>query len=239
MFPSSRHKGLTLIEILVVIAIFSILATMLFTVFRGGLDAWRKMEVHLDIYQNARTALEQMSHEISSALIDQRSSDTAKWAPFYGNYERAAKIEADSDRDEIFFVAPLENAGDTDLCEVGYWLRKKDNMLMRHFRNFKAPEDLPVKYDFTDADSKDVESEFVPNIKDLQFKYYYRASAGVGPAATADRWDSTKNNLSNYDANGNEKNPDGLPEAVEIALTVQSRDGKENKTFTTLVAIGK
>lgn len=229
-------RGLTLVEILVVIAIFSILATMLFTVFRGGIDAWRKMETHLDMYQNARAALEQMSREISSALLDQTSSDDTKWASFYGKDEKGTKIETDSAKDEIFFVTPVENVGDMDLCEIGYWLKKKDNgnVLMRHFQNFDAPEDLPIKYLFTDADSED---EFIANVKDLQFKYYYRSSSGAAPTATTDSWDSTENNVTNYDLKGVDKNPDGLPEAVEITLTVQSKDGKESRSFTTLVKV--
>lgn len=105
---------------------------------------------------------------------------------------------------------------------------------MRHFQKFDAPEDLPIKYDFTDSDSED---EFVANVKDLQFKYYYRSTSGVAPTATADSWDSTKNNVTNYDAKGNDRNPDGLPEAVEITLIMQSKDAKESKTFTTVMKI--
>ncbi len=236
-----RHRpGLTLVEILVVMAIFSILATMLFTVFRGGIDAWRKMETHLDVYQNARIALEQMTQEISQAFLDQSSSDITKWASFYGNDEGGARIKTNSAKDEVFFVAPVENAGDMDLCEIGYWLDGKgtadtsDDVLMRHFQKFDSPDDLPIRYDFTNADSDDA---LAANVKNLQFRYYYRSAAFAAPTAIANSWNATQNLLTNYDAQGSEKNPDGLPNAVEITLTMQTKDGIETKTFTTLVAI--
>lgn len=236
-----RKDGLTLVEVIVVVAIFSIFSGMLFTVFKSSLDSWRRAENLLDIYQGARLALGQISGEISSALLDQTSATTARWASFYGNDESGTRIKANSAKDEIFFVAPVENAGNMDLCEIGYWLRSTDNMLMRHYQKFDTSDDLPITYDFNNCDT---DQQLAANVTDLQFKYYYRAAAGALPnTPTANgSWNSTQNVLTNYDAKGNEKNPDGLPEAVEITLVVRESKpidpaNPKTRTFTTLVAI--
>lgn len=243
ILQSTRRKdGLTLIEVMVVVAIFSIFSGMLFTVFKSSLDSWRRTENLLDIYQNARPVLEQISAEISSALLDQTSVTTARWASFYGNDETGTRIKTNSAKDEIFFVAPVENAGDMDLCEIGYWLRSTDNMLMRHYQKFDTADDLPITYDFTTFDS---DEQLAAHITDLQFRYYYRAAAGALPnTITANgSWDSTQNLLANnYDAKGNEKNPDGLPNAVEITIVVEESNpinpaSPKTRTFTTLVAL--
>ncbi|KPK39443.1 MAG: hypothetical protein AMJ78_08530 [Omnitrophica WOR_2 bacterium SM23_29] len=228
-----------MIEIVVVIAIFAIFSGMLFTVFKSSLDSWRRAENLLDTYQSARLALEQMSGQISAALLDQTASDTGRWASFYGNDETGTRIKTNTAKDEIFFVAPVENEGDMDLCEIGYWLRSTDNMLMRHYQKFDSADDLPITYDFTNYDS---DEQLAANITDLQFIYYYRATADGIPDTTTNTWDSTQNLLTNYDAKGDDKNPDGLPEAVGITIVVQESNpinpaSPKTWTFTTLVAI--
>ncbi|MFH1778520.1 MAG: type II secretion system protein, partial [Candidatus Omnitrophota bacterium] len=251
-----RKDGLTLIEVIVVVAIFSIFSGMLFTVFKSSLDSWRRAENLLDIYQNARLVLEQISGEISSALLDQSSSNTSRWAKFYGIDETGTRIKTNSAKDEIFFVAPVENAGDMDLCEIGYWLDGKgtpvtsDDELKKHFKPFNAPPPA-VDFDFDEDITENppaTNNIIAQNITDLQFRYYYRAAAGALPnTITANgSWNSTQNLLANnYDAKGNEgneKNPDGLPNAVEITLIVRETKpidpaNPKTRTFTTLVAI--
>lgn len=260
ILQSTRRKdGLTLIEIVVVIAIFAIFSGMLFTVFKSSLDSWRRAENLLDTYQNARLVLEQMSAEISSALLDQTYNDydpsdplTLKWASFYGNDETGTRIKTNSAKDEIFFVAPVENEGNMDLCEIGYWLDGKgtadtsDDELKKHFKPFNAPPPA-VDFDFDEDATENppaTNNIIAKNITDLQFIYYYRAAAGAVPnTITANgSWNSTSNVLTNYDAKGNLKNPDGLPEAVEITIVVRETKpidpaNPKTRTFTTLVAI--
>lgn len=228
-----------MIEIAVGLAIFSILTTMLFTSFKGGLDLWRRSENLLDAYQSSRAVLAQMSREISSAVIFQSSSNASRRAPFYGIDETGSRIKASSAKDEIFFVAPVENEGDMDLCEIGYWLDSTDNGLKRHFQKFDSADDLPVTYDFT---TQDRNTKVAENATNLQLTYYYRSAAANPPTATTNSWNSTQNVLTNYDAKGNDKNPDGLPDAVGISITVQEGDpinpsSPKTWIFSTIVTV--
>ncbi|MFA5338960.1 MAG: prepilin-type N-terminal cleavage/methylation domain-containing protein [Candidatus Omnitrophota bacterium] len=240
-----NSSGLTLVEILVVAVIFSILVTSLFTVFRGGLDSWRKAETILDMYQNARFALDIMEREISSAYLYQESANTAYWTKFEG-YLSASGLKTGSAGGEIFFVAPIANnpGNKQDLCEVGYWLRN-DNRLMHHFEYFDGSV-VPVAYDFSkkadgSGDTGASDAAIASNVTALTFTYYYRGTAGAAPAATVTSWNSGLDALTgateNYDSGGNKLIPDGLPDAVGISITLQSRDGTQTKTFTDFIRV--
>ncbi len=251
MWRPDRHikrntSGLTLVEILVVAVIFSILVTSIFMVFKGSLDSWRKAETILDMYQNARFALDMMEKEMASAYLWQNSNNTSYRTKFQG-YSATHGFKTNSAGDEIYFVAPIaNNPGLQDLCEVGYWLRDYDNRLMRHFEYFNVPG-APAVYDFTkradgSADTGALDTPIATNVKALSFTYYYRHVAGAAPTATVPSWNSGSDALTgaateNYDSNGNKLIPDGLPDAVSVSLTVQSRDGTQSKTFTDYIRI--
>ncbi len=236
------RAGLTLVEILVVAVIFTILVLALFTVFRGALDSWRKSETLLDMYQNTRFTFELMRKEIPASVLYQGSNNTAYWTKFEGNDSgSAAIIKTNSVGDELFFVAPVAgNPGDQDLCEVGYWLRN-DNCLMRHFEYYDGST-VPVAYDFAVNNAGTTSADVIArNVSAISFVYYYRNAVGAVPSATATSWDSSTDTLTggnqNIDSSGNALIPDGLPEAVEVSLTVQSRDGLQQKTFTDFILI--
>ncbi len=237
------RAGLTLVEILVVSVIFSIVVLSLFTVFRGALDSWRKSETLLDIYQNARFALELMRKEIPSAVLYQKSDNTGYWTKFQGNDKGGTYIiKSGSVADELFLVAPVEdNPGMQDLCEIGYWLRD-DNCLMRHFEYFNGST-VPVVYDFSNNSSGTFSDDIIArNVTDLQFTYYYKSAVGGLPATTASEWNSGLDLLDgspsqNYDDGNNAKVPDGLPNAVAVSITIQSRDGSQKRTFTDFIRV--
>lgn len=246
-YIGSKGSGFTLIEVLITAIIFSIVVASLFTVFKSGLDSWHKAETLLDIYNNARVTLDLLEREVSSAFLYQGGTDTNYWTKLLGTTS-GSRIKTNSTADEIFFVAPIEgNPGKQDLCEVGYWLRN-DNCLMRHYEYFDGSV-MPVVYDFTkkadlSADTGAADSVVARNVTAFQVIYYYRHSAGAAPATDAPvlrTWNSVSNNpggrAENYDSGGNAKNPDGLPDAVSVSMTVTSRDGLQSKTFTDFIII--
>lgn len=63
-------NGVTLVELLVAVALLSLLMVAFYTVFKGGTKAYEKGETRVEIIQNARVAFERMVNEIRQALPD-------------------------------------------------------------------------------------------------------------------------------------------------------------------------
>lgn len=238
-FNEGGKHAFTLVEVIIVMAILTIFITSLFTVFKNSLDSWKKSEARLAIYQNARAILDQMSREIPSVLID-----TAEGIKFRGF---AAGSGKGSSKDEIYFVASLENDGRYDLCTVGYWLDEDDKELMRYYQVDTVGNSLDFDFDNLDSGTIGQRSDQLGlNVMDLQFKFRYRDSGGDWPTTTDADWDSSTDNvpnITNYTATGIEKNPHGLPNGVYIEITVQDPSVEENPedkdlyTFSTIVYI--
>jgi len=143
----SNKKGFTLVEIIITMAILALFMTSLVTVFRNSLNAWKKSEARLAVYQNARLVLEQISREVAYAV-----SDEACGIMFLGLEEGSGK---NSSKDELYFVSPLENSGRWDLCAVGYWLDEEDNELLRYYR--VDTDDDPLELDFDGLSAGEVD----------------------------------------------------------------------------------
>jgi prepilin-type N-terminal cleavage/methylation domain-containing protein len=229
---TTNHKqrttgcGFTLVELIIVMAILAIFITSLFTVFRNSLDAFKKSEARLAVYQNARAILDQMSREIQTAIFDPIRGIQAE------GYEEGSGIKSDSQGDEFFFIGVVENSGDMDMVEIGYWLDNQ-NRIMRHFEVADKDSTPPLDFDFTTGTS----NELGFNVTDLNFKFHYRDSATTWTTTNTATWNSSGDSITNYDAKGNLKNPDGLPNGVEIEITVQDPTQKEQETFSTIVYI--
>ena len=61
-------KGFTLVELLVAVSIFSVIAVALYSTFATGLDAWKRMEQASALNQEARLALQRICLELRNAL---------------------------------------------------------------------------------------------------------------------------------------------------------------------------
>ena len=60
-------KGLTLIEVLLVLALLGVAATALFSFYYSGIRSWRKSVDRIDWQQNARAAMELIDRELRFA----------------------------------------------------------------------------------------------------------------------------------------------------------------------------
>lgn len=67
-FPDSKRAGVTLVELLVAVALLSLIMVAFFTIFKGGTSAWRKGDIRTELVQNGRIALDRMASEIRCAL---------------------------------------------------------------------------------------------------------------------------------------------------------------------------
>ena len=101
-----KNSGLTLVEVLIVLTILSILVLSLYTVFKTGFDAWSRSEARLDVFQNARVILDQISRELPGAFV-------GGGATFEGNYGGD-----DETADDIAFATDFAGS----IYQINYWL---------------------------------------------------------------------------------------------------------------------
>ncbi len=244
-----QPEGFTLLELLVSVALLAFLVLVLAMVFSQGIKALQVGYNRADMYASVRTALDQMMREIPTAICDGTSS-----YPFIGYAaSNSAKLRgADSVGPELYFVGQIAGAGIGNIAEVGYWLRRTSaadmppRELMRFyvvdtvgsnpnpdFELYTAPLFIP---NFQTGTS----DLLAQNVVQLDFLYYYQSTQSANDPAwnTANNWDSRVNNVVNLDADGNDKNPDGLPNAVGVRVSVRDKLQKETpRDFSTFIVL--
>ncbi|MCK4904819.1 prepilin-type N-terminal cleavage/methylation domain-containing protein [bacterium] len=215
---NDNNTGLTLIEVMIVVAILAVISTTLFSVFQSSLFSQRKGTNKAIIYSEARAALDMMSREIEKAFVDERIG------------AECLGLDGTGDLPDTFcFIAPLnpDNTKEVgkyngELCEVGYWLA--GNELKKGWttkkNNFKF-FDIGNKKDFGN------ENALIGSVSNLQFEYFDGQQWTTG--ANAGWWD---------DGAGNPRQD--LPRAIKITLVMQYESEKDeirHDTFITIVNI--
>ncbi len=229
-----RSGGFTLLELLVSVGLLALLVLTLSMIFSNGLKALRIGYQRAEVTASARTALDQMMREIPSAIVDAAGSYA-----FVGyDAANAAKLQgSESTGPELYFTGQVEGAGKGHVAEIGYWLRSRE--LMRFYdtderSGFELYAPGKLRADFTTGSGSDLLSE---NVNAITITYYYH-STDLAAWNTTTNWDSRVNAVVNLDPDGTDKNPDGLPDAVEIRLVVQDRLEKETpQTFVTYIPL--
>lgn len=207
----NHKKGLTLVEVLVVVTILSVLALSVYTVFKSGLDVWSRSEARLDIYQNGRVALDQISRELVGAFSVTGAS------VFQGT------DGSGTSSDVLIF---LTNFGDS-IYRVKYELDAGSNILRRYYIDYAVtfgasytddPETSGTPIDFVSP----TKNAMVSNI---QFQYLPAMPLPTGMndwiGFSMDSWP------------GGEP-ADSLPKTVKIILTLKDANDKDY-VFETIV----
>ncbi|MBU4376859.1 MAG: type II secretion system GspH family protein [Candidatus Omnitrophica bacterium] len=198
-----RNSGITLVETLMAVMILSVLALSLYTVFKSGIDAWTKSESRLEIYQNARAVLDQISRELAGAFVD--GAD----AKLVG----APGVVAD----ELVFVTDFADS----IYKIKYYLMTdaadttKTN-LMRAYIDYSDSDHAGEGYDSINYEPP---VEFVKYTKsamvdDIQFTYLPQITKADVPVFLGDWSDAARVEDIWSD--------DDLPEAVKIVITMKA-----------------
>lgn len=64
-----RRAGFTLIELMVSLSIFCVLAVALYSVFAAGVGAWRRAQASSATYQTTRLVLDEMARDLRGAVL--------------------------------------------------------------------------------------------------------------------------------------------------------------------------
>lgn len=92
-----------MMEIMVALAILSLLVLTLYTVFQNGVEAWSRARQRIEIYQTGRFILDQMSRELAGSV----------------NFMRFDGTEGGSDPDTIVYVTDYD--GSTHIINWGIY----------------------------------------------------------------------------------------------------------------------
>ncbi len=155
------EKGFTLMELLLAMALFSVIAVAIFSAFRCGITTWRKIQQVGSSYKDARLALDMISMELKNSIEmkDFGLRGTAEELEFYSVLDR---------------YRPGTGA-EPVIARIEYFLEPEEG---RRTEVLKRRESLcNVKKDATR------EGEWMGDIKDLTFSY---AGAGTGDEESDD-----------------------------------------------------
>ena len=109
-----RRGGFSLVELLVALAITSLLVVLLTNVVSATLTAWQQGRSRLDTFSSARQLIGRIADEISGAIaIKDRIEFVENSTSLQGANPPAAKTS-----ENIFFVAPYPNSAPGDLCVI-------------------------------------------------------------------------------------------------------------------------
>lgn len=113
-----RKEGFTLVELLLSIAILSIIVGAAYAVFTTGLDVKEKGDARLREAQSARFALSKMTEDLQSAVLVGKA-DTF----LFDGSDGKSEDERDDDSLDFLSFSNDPHPGGTpagDLCEIGY-----------------------------------------------------------------------------------------------------------------------
>jgi general secretion pathway protein J len=158
------HRGFTLLELVLAIAILAMVVGVIFGAFRAGISAWQGGERDIVFHQSMRAVAELVFREINSAypyeITPTLEDDVDSFAAFFGS------------PDSLLFVsrAPLRNGiGGVSLIEL--WVDDENGLVLGEapalFKSFEELNSMDLRND----DQASVISAWVKNIG---FRYFYR-----------------------------------------------------------------
>jgi prepilin-type N-terminal cleavage/methylation domain-containing protein len=211
-----KSPGFTLLEVLIAVAIMSMIVTVIYTSFFTASRNVEQAEAIRDSTDLARTLVAKLSSDISNAYLNPYMNASVVTTIFYGK-----KVQPEtetglnkSNRHDSLSLTPLTNwrrpdSKETDLWEVGYNFKQKPDgsgwVLMRREKR-ELSNDFP-------ALEGGVEYEMTDHVVSLQFRY----NDGF---TWVDEWDS--------------RSRQKLPSIVEITLLLD-----DGSAYITQVDVGR
>jgi prepilin-type N-terminal cleavage/methylation domain-containing protein len=128
---NKRTRAFTLIEMLVALAITSVLVILLVNVVAAALAVWEQGRNQIDTFVNARQVLGRIADEISGGI----AAPSPRVVEFSENLPsiRGTTAPATTTSENVFFVAPYPNVSSGDLCIISYRHNADTRTLERGF----------------------------------------------------------------------------------------------------------
>jgi prepilin-type N-terminal cleavage/methylation domain-containing protein len=115
---NQRRDGFTLVELLVSLAITSILVVLLVNVVSAALNIWEQGRNQIDTFANARQVLGRIADEIEGAI----AAPAPRVIEFSENLPsiQGSTSPIATTSENVFFIAPYPNVKSGDLCVIAY-----------------------------------------------------------------------------------------------------------------------
>lgn len=113
-----RQNGFTLAELLVALAVTTLLVVLLVSVVSAALALWEQGRNQIDTFANARQVLGRITDEMQGAIAapsPRPMEFSENLSSLKGTTDPVAKKS-----ENVFFVAPYPNATSGDLCVIAY-----------------------------------------------------------------------------------------------------------------------
>ncbi len=208
--------GFSLIEMLVAIAVSSVILLMLYSSYRTIISATAELTKVAAFYERINLAIYHIDHDISCAFVNRNNKDVCFIAENHTSTPYRGTLNFVTINHRNFFVAidPGKEIRQSDIHEVGYYLKSyRDKPEV--FRLVKREQNTYDK----EPESGGSESVILDNVTDIKFEFRLRNT-------WVDSWDSRK-----YIK---------FPAAVKTTLKIKNYRGEEEEfVFISLVNMAK
>lgn len=139
----TRQRGFTLVEMIVALAVTSVLTVMMLRMFTDSSTIWKREDDRLDTFREARAALQLMARELAAVNpvpeVDPTPGGGEEFPALAVRYhnDTPETEKTTPGNQEIYGLGALPNRGKSDLCAFGYFCQwddvKKCYVLRRQF----------------------------------------------------------------------------------------------------------
>ena len=189
-----KRVGFTLVELLVAVTIFSIIAAALYSGLNAGIRVWRRSENNIKLHQTMRLALDGMAGELRNSVNFNETADSQDEGESETEPEEEFEIVEKQDlvfsgaKTEISFVSLITRFLDDEqifrkeLAKLTYSVNSKSELMRKiafQSEGFKA------------VDSPD--EMIVEGVSELRFEYSYKPYEEEDEAVWKEDWRGQEN----------------------------------------------
>jgi len=211
---NSNCSAFTLIELVVAIALASILILVTAMIFKQASSAFSQSDARSEVYQNVRAAFDIIKRDISGATLNTRY----ELFQAFNDVSAASysTIGAKEGSDIITLLSSTPNLEDKPVALITYYL-KTDNVLYKLENTGTSTLNSAIS---SLPDTGTTYKELGFNVSTLQFRYQNTDGGWV------DTWETGTSTPYQY-----------LPNAVEVEMTVSDTLNRYTGTSTNIISI--